>query len=59
MEPKEVVTARKNELLRADEQQQEASAGSNHQLPNIPATVTCTVFYGVKESRKREQMIKH
>ena len=40
MDPNEVVMARKNELLRADEQQQFASEGSNHQLPTIPATVT-------------------
>lgn len=44
MDPKDVVMARKKELLTADEQQEAASSGSIHQLPTIPATVTWTVF---------------
>ena len=45
IEPKLVVMARKKELFTADEQQCEASSGSNHQFPTIPATVTWTEDY--------------
>jgi hypothetical protein len=40
MDPKEYVVALKKESLRAVDQKDDASSGTNHQDPITPATVT-------------------
>lgn len=44
IEPKLVVRVLIVEPIMADEQQLLASSGEYHQVPTVPATVTCTEF---------------
>lgn len=44
MEPNECVIERRNESLTPREQNDDASVGTNHQVPTAPATVTWTTF---------------
>mmetsp|Transcript_20348 Transcript_20348/g.42667 ORF Transcript_20348/g.42667 Transcript_20348/m.42667 type:complete len:89 (-) Transcript_20348:420-686(-) len=44
IEPREYVVDRKKESLTAEEQNDEASDGENHQVPTTPATVVRTTF---------------
>lgn len=44
MDPKDVVVDLTNESRTAVEQQDDASVGTNHHVPTVPATVTCTTF---------------
>jgi hypothetical protein len=44
MDPNEVVTARRCESRTPREQNAAPSAGTNHHVPTVPATVTWTTF---------------
>lgn len=50
--------ARRKESRMADDQQEEASSGANHQVPTTPAVVTWTVFCNTWYN-KHEKILSH